>query len=176
MSLVEAIANVAVGFGVAVLAQIAVFPLFGLHVGFADNLMIAAIFTAISIARSYALRRVFEAIRVRCSETNAAGRSARRRRRWGGLLSAQEALPDRLRNRDALRDGAADAQGAGAADEVEAHALSGLAARPGEHGVLARSPWDQGFAPGGQGGHKAVVDGGGHGRLPPHAAYSLRRW
>jgi hypothetical protein len=74
MSLVEATANVVVGFGVAVLAQVAVFPLFGLHVGFADNLMIAAIFTAISIARSYVLRRVFEAIRVRQDEKAAARR------------------------------------------------------------------------------------------------------
>jgi hypothetical protein len=74
MSLVEAMANVAVGFGMAVLAQVAVFPLSGLRVGFADNLMIAAIFTAISIARSYVLRRMFEAIRVRISETNTAGR------------------------------------------------------------------------------------------------------
>jgi hypothetical protein len=74
MSLVEATANVAVGFGVAVLAQIAVFPMFGLRVGFADNLMIVAIFTAISIARSYALRRMFEAIRVHRNEKTAAGR------------------------------------------------------------------------------------------------------
>jgi hypothetical protein len=74
MSLVEATANVVVGFGVAVLAQVAVFPLVGLRVGFADNLMIAAIFTAISIARSYVLRRVFEAIRVRQDEKAAARR------------------------------------------------------------------------------------------------------
>jgi hypothetical protein len=74
MSLVEATANVLVGFGVAVLAQVAVFPLFGLRVGFGDNLMIAAIFTAISIARSYVLRRVFEAIRVHRNEKTAAGR------------------------------------------------------------------------------------------------------
>jgi hypothetical protein len=74
MSLVEATTNVAVGFGVAVLAQVAVFPLFGLDVSFADNLFIGAIFTAISIARSYVLRRVFEAIRVRRNEKTAAGR------------------------------------------------------------------------------------------------------
>jgi hypothetical protein len=74
MSLVEATANVVVGFGVAVLAQVAVFPLFKLHVGFADNLMIAAIFTAISIARSYVLRRIFEAIRVRQNEQAASKR------------------------------------------------------------------------------------------------------
>jgi hypothetical protein len=59
---------------VAVLAQIAVFPLVGLRVDFADNLTIAAIFTAISIARSYVLRRVFEAIRVHRNEKTAAGR------------------------------------------------------------------------------------------------------
>ena len=63
MSLVEAVANVAVGFGVAVLAQIAVFPLFGLDVSFSDNLTIGAIFTGVSIVRAYTLRRLFEALR-----------------------------------------------------------------------------------------------------------------
>ena len=57
MSLVEAIANVVVGFGVAVATQIAVFPMFGLRASLADNLTIAAVFTLASIARSYALRR-----------------------------------------------------------------------------------------------------------------------
>lgn len=42
MSLIEATANVAIGFGVAVLAQIVVFPLFGLDVPFTDNLLIGA--------------------------------------------------------------------------------------------------------------------------------------
>ena len=74
MSLAEAVANVGVGFGVAVVAQIVVFPLFGLDVSFSDNLLIGAIFTAVSIGRSYALRRLFEAIRVRSSETTTAGR------------------------------------------------------------------------------------------------------
>jgi hypothetical protein len=60
MSLVEALANVAVGYGVAVLTQIAVFPLFGLQVSLSDNLLIGALFTGVSVARSYALRRVFE--------------------------------------------------------------------------------------------------------------------
>ena len=74
MSLIEAVANVAVGFGVAVLAQVVVFPLFGLDVSFSDNLTLGAIFTAVSIGRSYALRRLFEAVRVRSSETTTAGR------------------------------------------------------------------------------------------------------
>lgn len=60
MSLVEAIANVAVGFGVAVATQIAVFPLFGLAVSLGDNLAIGCIFTMASVVRSYTLRRLFE--------------------------------------------------------------------------------------------------------------------
>jgi len=65
MSLVEAVANVFVGYGVAVLTQILIFPTFGLHTTLAQNLKMGAIFTVVSIARSFALRRVFEAIRVR---------------------------------------------------------------------------------------------------------------
>jgi len=65
MSMMESVTNVAVGYGVAVSAQILVFPMFGLDVALADNLAIGAIFTAISIVRSYTLRRVFEEIRVR---------------------------------------------------------------------------------------------------------------
>ena len=67
MSLVESLANVLVGYGVAVAAQILVFPLFGLVVTITENLMIGLIFTAVSIVRSYALRRGFEALRVRQS-------------------------------------------------------------------------------------------------------------
>jgi hypothetical protein len=54
MSLVEAIANILVGYGLAVLAQMLVFPIFGLQTSLADNLAIGAIFTAISLARSHA--------------------------------------------------------------------------------------------------------------------------
>ena len=64
MSLVEAITNVAVGYGVAVLTQILIFPIFGLHTTLAQNLKMGAVFTVVSIARSFALRRLFEAIRV----------------------------------------------------------------------------------------------------------------
>ena len=65
MSLVESIANVIVGYGVAVATQILVFPIFGLHTTLAQNLKMGAVFTVVSIARSYVLRRLFEAIRVR---------------------------------------------------------------------------------------------------------------
>jgi hypothetical protein len=63
MSLVEAGANVAVGYGVAVATQALVFPLFGLQASLAQNLGIGAVFTGVSLARSYVLRRAFEALR-----------------------------------------------------------------------------------------------------------------
>jgi hypothetical protein len=65
MSLLESLTNVAIGYGVAVSAQIMVFPMFGLDVPLSDNLAIGAIFTGISIVRSFTLRRVFEEIRFR---------------------------------------------------------------------------------------------------------------
>ena len=61
MSLVESVANIVVGYGVAVLTQLLVFPLFGLAVSLGENLMIGLIFTGVSLARSYALRRLFNA-------------------------------------------------------------------------------------------------------------------
>ena len=60
MSLVEAVANVIVGFGIAVATQLLVFPLFGLYASLTDNLSISALFTIASLARSYVVRRVFE--------------------------------------------------------------------------------------------------------------------
>ena len=68
MSLVEAVTNVVVGYGVAVATQILIFPVFGLHMTLAENLKMGAIFTIISIGRAFALRRVFEAIRMRSAK------------------------------------------------------------------------------------------------------------
>jgi hypothetical protein len=59
MSGVESVANVAVGYGVAVATQLVVFPWFGVHLPLADNLLIGAVFTVVSLVRSYALRRLF---------------------------------------------------------------------------------------------------------------------
>jgi len=67
MSLVESLANVLVGYVVAVATQMAVFPLFGLAVTVTENLLIGLVFTVVSIVRNYALRRGFEALRVRQS-------------------------------------------------------------------------------------------------------------
>ncbi|PKP85901.1 MAG: hypothetical protein CVT70_14095 [Alphaproteobacteria bacterium HGW-Alphaproteobacteria-1] len=68
MSLVESVANVIVGYGVAVATQILVFPIFGLHTTLAQNLKMGLVFTIVSITRSFALRRVFEAIRMRSAK------------------------------------------------------------------------------------------------------------
>jgi hypothetical protein len=56
MSFVEAVASVAVGFGVAVLVQVVVASL-------TQNLSIGLVFTAVSIVRSFALRRLFDRAR-----------------------------------------------------------------------------------------------------------------
>lgn len=69
MSMVESLTNVAVGYGIAVIAQILVFPLFGLSTTLANNMAMGAIFTVVSIARSFTLRRVFEAVRLRGDST-----------------------------------------------------------------------------------------------------------
>lgn len=59
----EAVANVAVGYGVAVVTQMAVFPPFGLETTLRANLAIGLIFTAVSLLRRLALRRAFETLR-----------------------------------------------------------------------------------------------------------------
>ena len=60
-SFTESIVNIAIGYGVAVASQLAIFPLFGIHIPLSDNLAIGAWFTVISLARSYVVRRVFNA-------------------------------------------------------------------------------------------------------------------
>lgn len=61
-SLVEAVANVIAGFLLAIVIQRLAYPLFGIATTMAQDGLIAAIFTAASLARAYALRRLFVAI------------------------------------------------------------------------------------------------------------------
>ena len=65
MSLAESVTNVVVGYVLAIATQIVVFPWFGLHPSLGENLALGGIFTAISLIRGYALRRLFEAIDAR---------------------------------------------------------------------------------------------------------------
>ena len=58
-SLLEATANIALGMGIAFAGQLIVFPLVGLAVRLDQNVAITIAFTAVSLFRSYALRRFF---------------------------------------------------------------------------------------------------------------------
>jgi hypothetical protein len=58
-SVCESVANVAIGYGVALASQLLVFPLYDIHVSLSTNIGIGLWFTVISLARSYALRRLF---------------------------------------------------------------------------------------------------------------------
>lgn len=58
-SLIESVTNVAIGYFVALLSQLLVFPMFDIHVSFGDNIAIGLWFTAISVVRSYVVRRWF---------------------------------------------------------------------------------------------------------------------
>jgi hypothetical protein len=61
-SLLESFTNVLIGVVVALMAQIAIFPLFGICVSTSDNIAIAALFTVVSLIRSYLVRRYFNLI------------------------------------------------------------------------------------------------------------------
>jgi hypothetical protein len=65
LSAVESMVNVAVGWGVALISQLVVFPLFDIHIPFSSNLAISAWFTLISLVRSYVLRRWFNGLKFR---------------------------------------------------------------------------------------------------------------
>ena len=58
-SLAETLLNTASGFMISLAATWAVFPLFGIKSSPAQNLGVTLVYTIISVARSYAWRRVF---------------------------------------------------------------------------------------------------------------------
>ena len=60
-SAVEAVLNVGSGYVLALGTQLIVFPLFDIDVDFGEQLGIAAIFTSISVVRTYLWRRLFNA-------------------------------------------------------------------------------------------------------------------
>lgn len=60
-SLIEACMNTAIGLAVSMVANALVFPLFGFRPSLAENVAISVIYTVISIARSYIVRRWFNA-------------------------------------------------------------------------------------------------------------------
>lgn len=59
----EAVANVVIGYGINLAANLAILPLFGFSVTVASAAGIGVLFTGISLVRSYALRRIFNRLR-----------------------------------------------------------------------------------------------------------------
>ena len=60
-SFIESLVNILIGYGVALISQIIVFPIFGIDVPLTTNLWIGLWFTVISLVRSYIIRRWFNA-------------------------------------------------------------------------------------------------------------------
>lgn len=58
-SFYETCASTAIGFCVALVTQLTVYPLFGMKVAMHTNLALTSIFTVVSIVRGYAVRRLF---------------------------------------------------------------------------------------------------------------------
>lgn len=65
MSWLETCLSTAIGFVVAIASQLVIFPLFGFSPPLTHNLMIGALFTVVSVARGYFVRRLFEALHIR---------------------------------------------------------------------------------------------------------------
>ncbi len=59
MSLGETITQVTLGYAVAVVSQLVIYPRYDMDVSFTDQLEIAGWFVLISICRSYSIRRLF---------------------------------------------------------------------------------------------------------------------
>lgn len=60
-SFYEACINVAIGFGINYIANLLIFPFFGFHISLEANFVMGLIYTLISVARSYFIRRYFNA-------------------------------------------------------------------------------------------------------------------
>jgi hypothetical protein len=73
VSLVEAAANVLVGLALAIVTQLILFTVYDFHAEWREHASIAAAFTAVSLMRSYSLRRLFEAWRERSETKDATG-------------------------------------------------------------------------------------------------------
>jgi len=64
-SVLEVLLNVFIGYSIAVAAQVAVLPWFGVNISFYDNMQIALFFTIISMIRQYYVRRLFNWLHIK---------------------------------------------------------------------------------------------------------------
>ena len=73
-SLIEAGINVLIGFVINMAANFVILPLVGFEITLAQNLFIGVLYTLVSVARSYIVRRWFNA-RLRAASLRMAGAS-----------------------------------------------------------------------------------------------------
>ena len=69
MSLIETLVNVALGLIVSLISQLVIFQAYGIKLDLHQNLQIVGWFTAVSIIRSYAVRRMFTWVHLRRIKT-----------------------------------------------------------------------------------------------------------
>lgn len=74
-SFIEACINVLIGFAINMLANFVILPLIGFAITVGQNLFIGVLYTIVSVARSYAIRRWFNA-RLHAAAQAVAGRLA----------------------------------------------------------------------------------------------------
>lgn len=72
-SFIEAWVNVFIGFWINFFANLVILPAFGFQITISENFQIGVLYTVISVARSYAIRRWFNA-RLHAMAVNLAGR------------------------------------------------------------------------------------------------------
>ena len=58
-SLIESLTSTTIGIIIGVVLNLTILPIFGYPVSLSDGLWISVIFTAVSVIRSYAVRRIF---------------------------------------------------------------------------------------------------------------------
>jgi len=80
-SVVEALSNIAVGYGINYSANLLILPLFGFtELNWKNNLLIGAIYTGISLCRQYIIRRYFNGLKFwEAKEAKGTGRRGKRR-------------------------------------------------------------------------------------------------
>jgi predicted Na+-dependent transporter len=58
-SFIEAWINVLIGFVINYIMNLLILPLFGFHISLTDNILMGLLYTIVSVARSYVVRRWF---------------------------------------------------------------------------------------------------------------------
>ena len=58
-SLIESLTSTTIGIIIGIVLNLTILPIFGYPVSLSDSLWISVIFTAVSVIRSYAVRRIF---------------------------------------------------------------------------------------------------------------------